>query len=108
MKKGMFFNDKKNAKVTVDTTRIKPFSTYVCTGRIFDSPQYMFNKIFLKKSDIEVGTSHIYASFGTFCNQIGQLFEHSRHSESLKSVGKWSNRCFRRKMPSISNSSESL
>ena len=45
MKKGMFFNDKKNAKVTVDTTRIKPFSTNVCTGRIFD----MFNKIFLKQ-----------------------------------------------------------
>ena len=46
MKKGMFFNDKKNAKVTVDTTRIKPFSTYVCTGRMFDSPQSCATKYF--------------------------------------------------------------
>ena len=33
---------------TVDTTRINPFSTYVCTERIFDSPQFVRNKIFLK------------------------------------------------------------
>ena len=34
---------------TVDTTKIKPFSTYVCTERFFDSPQFVYNKIFLKK-----------------------------------------------------------
>ena len=27
------------------------------------------------KTLIEVGSSHLYASFGTFCVQIGQLFE---------------------------------
>ena len=41
---------------TVVTTRINPFSTYVCTL-------------------IEVHSLHIYASVGTFCAQIGQLFE---------------------------------
>ena len=34
---------------TVDTTKIKPFSTYVCTEWFFDSPQFVYNKIFLKK-----------------------------------------------------------
>ena len=34
------------------------------------APQNIFSKTL-----IEVGTSHIYASFGTFCVQIGQLFE---------------------------------
>ena len=28
-----------------------------------------------EKTRIEVGSSHIYASFGIFCVQIGQLFE---------------------------------
>ena len=32
----------------VDTTRINPFSTYVFTERIFGSPQFECNKIFLK------------------------------------------------------------
>ena len=41
-------------------------------------------------------------------NIFEKLVNHSRHSESLKNVGKWLNRCFRRKMPSISISSESL
>ena len=35
----------------------------------------MHNKIFLKKTLIEVGSSHLYASFGTFCVQIGQFLE---------------------------------
>ena len=34
----------------------------------------MYNNIF-KKSLIEVGSPHLYASFGTFCAQIGQFFE---------------------------------
>ena len=37
-----------------------------------------------------------------------QSVNYSRHSESLKNVGKWANSCFRRKISSISNSSESL
>ena len=45
---------------------------YVCTERIFDSRPFMYNKMFLKEV---VGSSHLYASFGTFCVQIGQLFE---------------------------------
>ena len=48
---------------------------YVCNKRIFDSRTFMHHKIFKKTTYIEVGSSHIYASFGTFCVQIGQLFE---------------------------------
>ena len=35
---------------------------------------YVQQKIFWKKPLIEVGRSHLYASFGTFCVQIGSLF----------------------------------
>ena len=35
----------------------------------------MYNKLFLKKTVIGVGSSYIYASFGTRRVQIGQLFE---------------------------------
>ena len=34
--------------VTVDTTRINSFSTYECTERNFDSPQFECTKTFLK------------------------------------------------------------
>ena len=39
------------------------------------------------KSLIEVGSPHIYASFGTFCTQIGQIFAAQwvfEHSEELR------------------------
>ena len=36
---------------------------------------FIYNKIFLKKTLREVSNSHLYASFGTFCVQIGQLSE---------------------------------
>ena len=38
----------------------------------------MYNKIFLKKTLIEVGSAHLYASFDTFYVQIGQIFEAQR------------------------------
>ena len=38
-------------------------SPYVCTERIFE------------KTFTEASSLHLYASFGTFCVQIGQLFE---------------------------------
>ena len=50
----------------------------ICIKRIFDSRPFMYNKIFLKITLIEVGSSvssHLYASFGTFYTQIGQLFK---------------------------------
>ena len=60
---------------TVDTTRINPFSTqYVCTERIFDNQEFVCNKNVLKNLFVIIYCSHIYASFGTFCVQIGQLF----------------------------------
>ena len=43
--------------------------------RIFDIQPLMYIKIFFEKNLIEVGSSHLYTSFGTFCVQIGQLFE---------------------------------
>ena len=57
---------------------VSPFDTTDSTSmteRIFDSRPFMCNKIFLKKTHIEVGSSHLYASFGTFCVQICHLFE---------------------------------
>ena len=48
---------------------------YVCTERDFDSRPFIYNNIFLKKFFIEVGSSYLYASFDTFCVQIGPLFE---------------------------------
>ena len=57
---------------TVDTTRVKPFSTYVCTER---QPTVHVQQNTFEKTLIEVGSSHLYASFGTFCVQIGQLVE---------------------------------
>ena len=51
---------------TVDTTRINPLCTYVCTEWIFDSHLLICNGIFLKIFVIEVGSSHPYASFGIF------------------------------------------
>ena len=55
---------------------------YVCTERIFDSRPFMH---IFEKTLIEDGSSHIYASFVTFCVLIGQLFE-AQCSESLKNV----------------------
>ena len=47
--------------------------TYVLNE--FLSRPFIYNKIFLKKAILEVGSSHLYASFGTFCIQIGQLLK---------------------------------
>ena len=68
---------------TVDTTRIKPFSTYVCTERIFDSPPFKHvqeRRNIFEKTVIKVGSriSHLYASFGAFYVQIDHLFEAQR------------------------------
>ena len=47
----------------------------------------MYNKIFLKKNLIEVGSSHLYATFGTFWVQIGPFLEAQGFFEiSLKKV----------------------
>ena len=49
------------------------YSIRICTKPIFDSRPLINNKIFLKKL-IKVGSSHLYASFGTYCVKIGKLF----------------------------------
>ena len=63
----------------------------------------MYKNIILKKSLIEVCSSHLHASFGTFCVQIGQFFEarwvfkHSeefrnrRHFSSMTAICRFSN-----------------
>ena len=49
---------------------------YVCTERVFDRRLYMYvQQNIFEKTLKEYGSSHLYASFGTFCVQIGQLFE---------------------------------
>jgi len=42
-----------------NTTRIKPFSTYVGTEGNFDSPQFVYNKIFLKKLLMKI-INHVF------------------------------------------------
>ena len=64
-----------NRKITLRLAKKWIYLTpYLCTERIFDSRPFMCNKFF-EKTLKEVGSSHIYASFGTFWVQIGQLFE---------------------------------
>ena len=75
--------------------------TYVCTEHIFDSRPFMYNKISLKKL-----LAHIFTLL--LVPFESKLVNYSRQSESLKNVWKRWNHCFRRKMTSISNSSESL
>ena len=64
---------------TVDTTRI-------CAEWIFDSPQFVYLNFFFQILT-EFGSSHLHASFATFCGQIGSsfesqwVFEHSQYFE---------------------------
>ena len=44
------------------------------TERIFKKRPFMYNKIFLKKTLINVGSSRLWL-FDTFCVQIGHFFE---------------------------------
>ena len=41
----------------------------------FWQPTVHAPQIYFEKTLIKAGSSHLYASFGTFCVQIGQLFE---------------------------------
>ena len=45
---------------------------YVCTERIFDSRPFLYRNKYI---ETEIDSSHLYSSFGTFCVQIGSLFE---------------------------------
>ena len=50
-------------------------STYVCTEQIFDSqPTIHTQQNNFEKNRTEVCCQYLYASFGTFCVQISQLF----------------------------------
>ena len=48
--------------------------TYVLT-EFLKADRSRTKKNIFEKTFIEVGSSHLYASFVTFCVQIGQLFE---------------------------------
>ena len=49
---------------------------YVCTyWTISWQPTVYVQQNIFEKTNIEVGSSHLYSSFVTFCVQIGQLFE---------------------------------
>ena len=65
---------------TVNTTRITPFSAYVCTELIFDSQLFLCIKIFLKivlrKLAVHIFT-FLLAPF------TSKLVNYSRHSETL-------------------------
>ena len=89
---GTLFHSTRPTKTRKNMNYLTP---YVCTETIFwqptvHAPQNIFSK---------VCTSHIYASFGTFCVQIGQLFEAQWIFED---VWKSTDLCDLRKMSSIS------
>ena len=66
------------AVLATDSTKInRPGIIYVCTEQIFDSRLLMYNKIFFRKTPIEVCSPYLNASFDsdTFYVKIGQLFE---------------------------------
>ena len=48
----------------------------------------MYNSIFLKKNIMKAGRSPLHASFGTFCVQIGQLFEAQWAFEEFLNIDK--------------------
>ena len=53
----------------------------------FEQPIAHVQQIFFGKTLIEVGSSHLYASFGTFCIQIDQVFAPQwvfKHSEEFR------------------------
>ena len=66
---------------TVDTTKIKPFSTYVCTERFLDSPQFVYNKIFLKKL-LQKLVAHIFTVL--LAPFASKKVNYLRQSEPLK------------------------
>ena len=63
-------------QLAVDNTRIKPFSTYVRMfwTNLWQPTAHVKQNIF-EQSLMELGSLRLYASFGTFVVQIGQLFE---------------------------------
>ena len=60
--------------------------TYVCTELVFDSRLLMYNKICFEKNVIEGCSPHLYASFGTFCVQIGQSFRNRQYFPSMRAI----------------------
>ena len=48
---------------------------YVCSEQIFDFPTVHEQQNIFEKTLKEVGSSHLYTSFGSFCFQIGQFLE---------------------------------
>ena len=68
-------NGKNLQKLATIRIYFTPYVYFICTEGFFDSRPFMYNSIFLKKTLVEVCIPHLYASFGTFCVQIGQLFK---------------------------------
>ena len=48
---------------------------FVFIDEMLTADRSLKTTFFWKKNQKKVGSSHLYASFGTFCIQIGQLFE---------------------------------
>ena len=67
-----------------------PYSTFMYWTNFWQPTVHIQQNIF-EKTLIEVGSSHLYPSFGTFCVQIGQLFEAQRVWKMHENVfeGKW-------------------
>ena len=94
--------------ISTDSTKInRPGHSIHMYWTNFRQPTAHVQKIIFWKTSTEVCSPHLYASFGTFYTQIGQLFQ-SQCSESLKYVWKSTISCLRRKMSSISECSNTV
>ena len=81
---------------SVETTRIKPFSSYICTERIFDRPPFMYNKVFLSKL-IQNLVANIFTLL--LVPFASKLVNYSKRSESLniQKNSKWPNDALHRR-----------
>ena len=91
----------KNWIFTVDTTRINPFRKYVCTDRIFNTPQFVCNKIFFWKCIAYIFTILLTSFAFKLVNYSWQScrvsllhseeFRNRRHFPSITAIFRFSN-----------------
>ena len=90
---------------TVDTTRIKPFSKYVCNEQIFDSSPFIKKNIFLKVVLLKLVAHSFTLLLAPF---VSELVNYSRQSESWKMLENGKMAVFEGKCRRFRKSSECL
>ena len=67
-------NDNKSLEYRFNQNKPSGVLHNVCTERNFDSRPFMYKKNIFDKTLTEVCNPYLYASFGTFYVQVGQIF----------------------------------